>query len=144
MINTKVIASFVMCILFNVLLNSFDHYSDVTLAYESMNFDLGDSLLLSGCRVCHGKSDSDIYDVKETKCQKCLLENYDFQSEGKNKYLRRFVSDPVRRSSKKIVWRSGSNLGGETGRRREAKRADPLEAFCVVRGHVSGESSGLR
>ena len=79
MINTKVIASFVMCILVNVLLNSFDHYSDVTLAYESMNFDLGDSLLLSGCRVCHGKSATDIYDVKETKCQKCLLENYDFQ-----------------------------------------------------------------
>ena len=79
MINTKIIASFVMCILFNVLLNSFDHYSDVTLAYESMNFDLGDSLLLSGCRVCHGKSDADIYDVKETKCQKCVLENYDFQ-----------------------------------------------------------------
>ena len=79
MINTKVIASFVMCILFNILLNSFDHYSDVTLAYESMNFDLGDSLLLSGCRVCHGKSDADIYDVKETKCQRCVLENYDFQ-----------------------------------------------------------------
>ena len=79
MINTNVIASFVMCILFNVLLNSFDHYSDVTLAYESMNFDLGDSLLLSGCRVCHGKSTSDIYDVKKNKCQKCLLENYDFQ-----------------------------------------------------------------
>ena len=79
MINTKLIASFVMCILFNILLNSFDHYSDVTLAYESMNFDLGNSLLLSGCRVCHGKSASDIYNVKETKCQKCLLENYDFQ-----------------------------------------------------------------
>ena len=44
-----------------------------------MNYDLGDSLLLSGCRVCHGKSDSEIYYVKETKCQKCLLENYDFQ-----------------------------------------------------------------
>ena len=79
MINTKVIASFVMCILFNVLLNSFDHYSDVALAYESLSFDLGDSLLLSGCRVCHGKSASDIYDVKETKCQRCVLENYDFQ-----------------------------------------------------------------
>ena len=79
MINTKIIASFVMCILFNVLLNSFDHYSDISLAYKSMSFDLGDSLLLTGCRLCHGKSTSDIYDVKETKCQKCVLENYDFQ-----------------------------------------------------------------
>ena len=94
MINTKVIASFVMCILFNVLLNSFDHYSDVTLAYESMNYDLGDSLLLSGCRVCHGKSDSDIYKVKETKCQKCLLENYDFQCGNDINVLNRLNQSP--------------------------------------------------
>ena len=94
MINTKVIASFVMCIVFNVLLNSFDHYSDVTLAYESMNFDLGDSLLLSGCRVCHGKSDSDIYKVKETRCQKCLLENYDFQCGNDINVLNRLNQSP--------------------------------------------------
>ena len=68
-----------MCIFFNVFLNSFDHYSDVTLAYEALNYDLGDSLLLSGCRVCHGKTASDIYSVKKTKCQKCVIENHDFQ-----------------------------------------------------------------
>ena len=75
----RIIATFIMCIFFNVFLNSFDHYSDVTLAYETLNFDLGDSLLLSGCRVCHGKTASDIYSVKKTKCQKCVIENYDFQ-----------------------------------------------------------------
>ena len=68
----RIIATFMMCIFFNVFLNSFDHYSDVTLAYETLNFDLGNSLLLSGCRVCHGKTASDIYSVKKTKCQKCV------------------------------------------------------------------------
>ena len=68
-----------MCIFFNIFLNSFDHYSDVTLAYETLNYDLGDSLLLSGCRVCYGKTASDIYSVKKTKCQKCVLENLTFQ-----------------------------------------------------------------
>ena len=75
----KIIASFIMTIFFNVFLNSFDHYSDVTLAYQAMNYDLGDSLLLSGCRLCYGKTASDIYSIKKTKCQKCVMENLDFQ-----------------------------------------------------------------
>ena len=81
MIEKRIIASLITCIFFNVFLNSFDHYSDVTLAYETManNFDLGNSLLLSACRVCHGKTASDIYSVKKTKCQKCVIENLDFQ-----------------------------------------------------------------
>ena len=79
MIEKRIIASFITCIFFNVFLNSFDHYSDVTLAYETLKFDLGNSLLLSACRVCHGKTESDIYSVKKTKCQKCVIENLDFQ-----------------------------------------------------------------
>ena len=79
MIDFRVVASFMACILFNVILNSFDHYTDVSLAYETLNFDLGNSLLLSGCRVCHGKTASDIYSVKPTKCQTCVIENLSFQ-----------------------------------------------------------------
>ena len=75
----KIIASFLLTIFLNVFLNSFDHCSDVTLAYEALNYDLGDSLLLSGCRVCYGKTASDIYSIKKTKCQKCVMENVDFQ-----------------------------------------------------------------
>ena len=75
----KIIASFLLTIFLNVFLNSFDHYSDVTLAYEALNYELGDSLLLSGCRVCYGKTASDIYSIKKTKCQKCVMENVDFQ-----------------------------------------------------------------
>ena len=89
----KIIASFIMTLFFNVFLNSFDHYSDITLAYEALNYDLGDSLLLSGCRVCYGKTDSDIYSIKKTKCQKCVMENLDFQCGNDINVLRR-LSDP--------------------------------------------------
>ena len=68
-----VIASFVVCITFNIFLNSFDVYSDTTLAFNTLTFNLGDSLLLGGCKVCHGKQDKDIYSVKESKCQQLSL-----------------------------------------------------------------------
>ena len=89
----KIIASFIMTIFLNVFLNSFDHYSDVTLAYETLNYDLGDSLLLSGCRVCYGKTASDIYSIKKTKCQKCVIENLNFQCGNDINVLRK-LSEP--------------------------------------------------
>ena len=71
-----VIASFVACIVFNIFLNSFDVYSDTTLAFNTLSFNLGDSLLSSGCKVCHGKQDKDIYSVKTSGCQQCVTLNY--------------------------------------------------------------------
>ena len=89
----KIIAPFIVTIFFNVFLNSFDHYSDVTLAYQALNYDLGDSLLLSGCRVCYGKTASDIYSIKKTRCQKCVMENLDFQCGGDINVLKK-LSEP--------------------------------------------------
>ena len=54
-----VIVSFIVCFIFNIFLNSFDVYSDTALAYNALTFNLGSSILLSGCRVCHGKDDKD-------------------------------------------------------------------------------------
>ena len=70
-----VIASFVVCIVFNIFLNSFDVYSDTALAVSALTFNLGDSILLSGCKVCHWKKDKDIYSVKKSKCQQCVTKN---------------------------------------------------------------------
>ena len=66
-----VIVSFVVCIAFNIFLNSFDVYSDTTLAYNTLTFQLGDSILLSGCSVCYGKKDEDVYNYKNRTCQQC-------------------------------------------------------------------------
>ena len=77
-----VIASFIICVFFNVFLNSFDVYSDTALAYKTLTFDLGDSLLLSGCRVCHDKEDADVFtsiDRSKFQCNQCLTVNKDFQ-----------------------------------------------------------------
>ena len=68
-----VIVSFIVCLSFNVFLNSFDVYSDILLSFNALTFDLGDSILLSGCRVCHGKDDNDIFRYKNKSCQQCLV-----------------------------------------------------------------------
>merc|ERR1711963_1104244 len=74
-----VIVSFVVCISFNIFLNSFDVYSDIALAFNTLTFNLGDSLLLSGCKVCHGKDDKDVFSVKNNSCQQCVTQNYYFE-----------------------------------------------------------------
>ena len=61
---TTVIVSFIMCFIFNIFLNSFDVYSDTALAYNALTFNLGSSLLLSGCRVCHGKENKEVFNYK--------------------------------------------------------------------------------
>ena len=79
MINSSVIVSFAVCIIFNIGLNSFDVYSDISLAYKTLAFELGDSLLLSGCKVCHGKEDEDVFSVRNSECQQCLTQSRAFQ-----------------------------------------------------------------
>ena len=71
--------TFVSSIIFHVLLNSLDMYSDIGLAFRTLTFDLGGSLLLSGCKVCYSKDDKDIYLVQNNSCQQCLTANYQFE-----------------------------------------------------------------
>ena len=75
----SVIVTFVTSIIFYVLLNSLDVYSDIALAFRTFTFDLGESLLLSGCKVCYNKDDKDIYLVQNNSCQQCLTCNYQFE-----------------------------------------------------------------
>ena len=70
-----VIVSFIVCLSFNVFLNPFDVYSDISLTFNTLTFNLGDSILLSGCRFCHGKEDKDIFKYKNKSCQQCLTKN---------------------------------------------------------------------
>ena len=79
MVLGSVIITFVTSIIFHVLLNSLDMYSDIGLAFSTLTFDLGGSLLLSGCKVCYNKDDKDIYLVKNNSCQQCLTLNYQFE-----------------------------------------------------------------
>ena len=74
-----VLVSFVACIFFNILLNSFDVYSDIALAVNTLTFDLGESILMSGCRVCHGKTNKDVFSVRNSSCHHCLTKNDAFR-----------------------------------------------------------------
>ena len=74
-----VIVSFVVCLSLNVGLNSFDVYSDITLSINTLTFNLGDSLLISGCKLCSGKEDKEVFTVKNSSCQHCLTQNDYFQ-----------------------------------------------------------------
>ena len=67
-----IVGFIVMRIVLNVFLPSVDTYSDVALAYKTFTFNLGESLLLSGCRVCQGKDETDIYTLNNKSCQLCL------------------------------------------------------------------------
>ena len=60
----SVIGTFVMCILFNIILPSGDQGSDIYLMYNVLTFQLGVSVELSGCRACYGKNENEIYDSK--------------------------------------------------------------------------------
>ena len=68
-----IVGLIVMRIVLNVILPSVDTYSDVTLAYKTFTFNLGETLLLAGCRVCQGKDETDIYTLKKESCPLCLL-----------------------------------------------------------------------
>ena len=74
-----VIVSFVSCLFLNVFLNSFDVYSDITLTIKTLTFNLGDTLLLTGCKICHNKEYEDIYNPRNKSCKQCVSENYAFQ-----------------------------------------------------------------
>ena len=78
MSKATVVLSFLVCFTYNICLNSFDVYSDTALAYNALTFNLGSSILLSGCRMCHGKENKDVFKYKNSSCQQCLTENYEF------------------------------------------------------------------
>ena len=68
----SVIATFVMCILFNIILPSGDQGSDIYLMYNVLTFQLGVSLELSGCRACYRKTESEIHaNITIEEHQKC-------------------------------------------------------------------------
>ena len=73
----RVLTIFSTAILFNVICPSGDVYSDLALMVNTLGFHLGESTLLSGCRVCYGKDDHDVYDDINRTCQPCLTSKND-------------------------------------------------------------------
>ena len=74
-----IIISFAVSISFRIFLNTFDVYSDIALSTNTLTFNLGDSFLLSGCKVCNGKEDKEIFSVNKSTCDQCLMTNYAYE-----------------------------------------------------------------
>ena len=72
----SVISTFVMCILFNILLPTGDIGSDLNLMHQTLSFNLGDSIELEGCKSCYFKLESDMYnpkkDLPKKECKTCF------------------------------------------------------------------------
>ena len=72
----SIISTFVMCILFNILLPTGDIGSDLNLMHQTLSFNLGDSIELEGCKSCYFKLENDIYntkkDISRNECKTCF------------------------------------------------------------------------
>ena len=53
-------------------------YSDINLSFNTITFNLGDSLLLSGCKTCNAKDDKDVFSERNSSCQYCITRNLQF------------------------------------------------------------------
>ena len=72
----SVVASILMCFCFNMILPSGDVYSDVYLLINVLTFNLGDSIELSGCKVCYGVTEEELY-AETTSCDVCFTSKLD-------------------------------------------------------------------
>lgn len=116
-----VIASFTLCLFFNVFLKTLDVYSDTALAYKTLTFNLGNSLLLSGCRVCHDKEDIDVFTSVNRACQQCVTVNKNFQCGNSFKIL-----------DKIHEFQQGDTCGGEHINLKWTLKTEPLEVEFYI------------
>ena len=64
MVSKSVIVTFSLCILLNVIFPSGDVYSDVALMIDTITFNVASNLEISGCRVCHGRNEAEVYKIE--------------------------------------------------------------------------------
>ena len=67
-----VVRIFVLTLFFNLFLPSGDVYSDVILMYQTWTFRNTESLEMSGCRACFGKTDEDLVSRSRKHCNVCI------------------------------------------------------------------------
>ena len=66
---------FLMSIVFGVLLPNGDVGSDILLMINTLMFNIGNTLELSGCKICF-KSQNEVYQKKKDRCVACLVNDH--------------------------------------------------------------------
>ena len=69
MMTPSVALALVITMVCNVILPSLDVYGDVVLMVNTLNFNLGDTQSMSGCRACYSKNDQEVYAVSSRPSQ---------------------------------------------------------------------------
>ena len=75
---SSVVATFVTCLLFNIILPTLDVGTDLDLMYQALNFNLGESLELEGCRLCYHRNEKEVYypitNLTKNDCNNCIFD----------------------------------------------------------------------
>ena len=117
-----VVSMFAQTILFSILGPSGDIYSDVGLMVNTLTFNLGESLLLSGCRACYKRNEDEVYSIRNRPCQTCFNDNENLvcgrhpQTLNKIQELQNLESCPVDKHSDQnlLKWHLSYNYKIET------------------------------
>ena len=73
MMTPSVALALVITMVCNVILPSLDVYGDVVLMVNTLNFNLGDTQSMSGCRACYAKNGQEIYAVSSRPFQQYVV-----------------------------------------------------------------------
>ena len=79
---------FVMSIVFGVILPNSDVGLDILLMINTLTFNIGNTLELSGCKICY-KTNKEVYRKKKEDCATCLVNDYG-KCGGIREFLRKF------------------------------------------------------
>lgn len=78
----SVIITLFMSVVFNICLPTGDIGSDINLMHKTLNYDLGESLELEGCKACHHKTEKEVYypqnTIAENQGRTCLYNLFFF------------------------------------------------------------------
>ena len=132
----SVVSIFFTTILFNVFLPSGDMGSDLFLMISTITFDLGDSIEMSGCRSCYGKSEEEVYYNRNSnqECQMCLDDFYGIC--GAYPLMLNKLNDlQSKRNCRNESWRINENHFFENGTHCKKKDKCCLEASIGTNIH---------
>ena len=106
-----VVRIFTLTIFFNTILPTGDVYSDILLMVQTLTFQNTESLEMSGCRSCFGKSEEDLYPTLND-CETCLTKNTHFDCGRYISSLNKFreIKNRKKCENQKWVVRTGGKL----------------------------------
>ena len=103
-----VIRTFVLSIIFDMILPSGDVYSDITMMYQTWTFRNTESLELEGCKSCYLKTVEDLVPSKKD-CTLCITKNNFFHCGGRLPSMKKLLKVENANKCEPLKWAFGAN-----------------------------------